>query len=263
MQAKPPELSALGLWIPTPERALAFIASVGVITLAGAWLSGAAPDTTPGWLTPAVAAPAPPTRAQPEPAAGGGGLALPFGLFRPAPVGPVVLERGPAAAVLRVDDVLPLSRNLQPLPEATGDVTPALLLQTWGDPAGMEQRYREWGFTAGVVTTFWRPELSNEPEAPLTVRSQVALFRDVNAADSALRFRRERMAEAKATLVTLADPVPGDALAYRTVSGPFAVHLVEFRRANALATLTVVGYAAVDTTPMAQRLAGLLATRVR
>jgi hypothetical protein len=262
VQASRPDLSALRLWVPTPERALALIVSVGVITLAGAWLTGAAPDSPPDWLTPAIAVPAPAQGAQAAPA-GGGGLTLPFGLFRPAPVGPVVLERGPAEGVLRIDDVLPLSRNLQALPDATGALTPALMLQTWSDPAGMEQRYREWGFTAGVVTTFWRPELSNEPAAPITVRSQVALFRDVNAADSALRLRRERMAEAKATPLTLAGPVPGDALAYRTGSGPFAVYLVEFRRANALATLTVVGYAGAVATPTVQRLADLLAARVR
>jgi len=257
---KLPALCLPRLWAPAPERALALITAVGALTLAGAWLTGAAPEGTPDWLSPAATAPAPAVQSQP---AAGGGLGLPFDIFRPAPVGPVVLERGPSEGVLRADDVLPLSRNLIPLQEATGDLTPALMAQTWADPAGLEQRYREWGFTAGVVAAFWRPELSNDPEAPLAIWSQVALFRDVNAADSGLRFRRKRLTEAKTPALTLTGANLGDALAFKTVSGPIASYLVEFRRANALVTLTVTGYAAADNAAAVERLAGLLAARVR
>ena len=247
------------IWIPSAERSLALVVFVACLTVAAALLSGAAPTAGP---EPVVTRPTPPSAAPTVVPATGEGFSPPFGLFRPPPLGPVILERRPADGVLLLDDVLPLSRSFETLPEATGKLTPEWAAQTWADPGDVVKRYQEWGFVAGAAGAYWRPLLSNEPDAPVAIRSNVALFRDVNSADTALRYRRDKLIAAKAAPLAVGSPNDG-VTAFKTSSGPFTHYLVEFRRANAVATLWVVGYATRDDIGNVRRLASVMLDRVR
>ncbi|MEK7214820.1 MAG: hypothetical protein AAB289_04410, partial [Chloroflexota bacterium] len=241
MRARIPAWAAgLGgdLWIPSPERAFTLIALIAGVTTVLAVVSGAAPSQgSEPWVTraaPAAAPAAAPTAM--ATASAGEGFSLPFGLFSPAPTGPTVLERGPSEGVLLLDEVLPLSRNFEPLPEGTGKLTPELAAETWSDPADLVKRFQDWGFISGAATAYWRPQLNADSEAPIAIRSSIALFKDVNSADVALRYRREKLAALKAVPLAVGNPSDG-ITAFKTSSGPFSHYLVEFRRANALATL--------------------------
>ncbi|MSQ28357.1 MAG: hypothetical protein EXR51_09515 [Dehalococcoidia bacterium] len=252
------------LWIPSPERAFTLIALIAGLTFGLAVVSGAAPPQgSEPWVTrpePVKAPAAAPTAA--ATASAGEGFSLPFGLFRPAPTGPTILERGPSEGVLLLDEVLPLSRNFEPLTAATGKLTPELAADTWSDPVDLLRRFQEWGFISGATTAYWRPQLNADSAAPVAIRSSVAMFRDVNSADVALRYRRERLTVLKAVPLAVGSPSDG-ITAFKTSSGPFSHYLVEFRRANALATLWVAGYAARNDIDLVRGLALIMLDRVR
>ena len=264
MQAKIPGVHSGpggGLWIPSPERSLTVIAAIAGLTIAAAAIAGVAPARGPEEPAVARATPAAVPTAVPA-LAGGEGFSLPFGLFRPAQVGPVVLERSPADGVLLLDELLPLSRSFEVLPAASGGLTPEMAAQTWADPTDAIRRYQEWGFITGAAGAYWRPQVNNEPHAPVAVRSNIALFKDVNSADAALRYRREKLVAAKATPLAVGSPDQGVS-SFKTPSGPFTHYFVEFRRANAVATLWVAGYAARDDIDIVRSLASTMLGRVR
>lgn len=204
--------------VPDPWRALAAVLLAGLVGSLGGVLSGPSPEP----------------------------------LFRAPPPSETRLQESPKGALLKLEDVLPLSAGLEVRPgEDPPEVSPEE-----GGPS-----YQEWGRTEAHRAAFWRPNVSAEVEAPIEVHSETALYRDAAGAQRAFAYWTNRVAPTGAP-VALALPTEQTA-AYTVEAGPLTHQWVQFRKANGVGFLLVTGLAGHTPPEAAAELARAMAERMR
>lgn len=203
--------------VPDPWRALVVVLVAGLLGSMGGILSGPSPDP----------------------------------LFR-APPSETRLRESPQGALLKLEDVLPLSAGLENRPLEDPPEMP---------PEEGGPNYVEWGRTEIHRAAFWRPNVSAEAEAPIEVHSETTLYRDAAGAQRAFAYWTNRVAP---TGAPVAITLPADqAAAFTVEAGPFTHHWVQFRKANGVGFLLVTGFAGHSLPEPAAELGTVMAERMR
>ena len=204
--------------VPDPWRSLAIVLVMGLLGSLGGMLTG--PSSEP--------------------------------LFRTPPASDSRLRETPQTALLKLEDVLPLSASLEIRPvEDPPDVPPEE-----GGP-----NYQEWGRAERHRAAFWRPDVSAELGAPIEVHSETTLYKDAAGAQRAFTYWTNRVAP---TGSAVALSLPADqAAAFTVEAGPFTHQWVQFRQANGVGFLLVTGLAGHTPPEPAADLAKTMAERMR
>lgn len=174
-------------------------------------------------------------------------------MFPPPVASDPRLRDSPHAALLKLEDVLPLSPELE--------VQPAGYAAPEAPPEEEGPDYEGWGRTEVHRVGFWRPNASADADAPIEVHSEASLYRDTSGAQRSFTYWTGRLA-AEGTPVPLALPVD-QAAAFTVEAGPFTHQWVQFRKANGVGFLLVTGIAGHTGPETAGELARTMAERMR
>lgn len=165
------------------------------------------------------------------------------------------------SALPKLDDVLPLSRDLVAPVGAPEALTNARAAAAWPDASGARGRLDGWGRVGGYQTAFVRPLASTVESPVLQVWSDVSVFRSVDGARDALRDTQERLTKAGAAPLTLG--VLGDAsVALSHSTGSLTTYHVLIRRSVTTAWLTITGLSDGVKLESVERLAKTVAERL-
>jgi hypothetical protein len=200
----------------------------------------------------------PPVAALPGPAGEAGGVvdaAVPSAPPPAVPVGAPVLTTAVAASPIRIDPAELALRTAEagpgarPIDDAPLDA--AGLVQGRADPVGYLSRLEQAGFVRGHRRGFLRDAASDpHPTKRYVVANEVSLFRDPAAAQQFWRLDAGAWDPREPAVRLDALPSPGigdESIAFRVVSGDVASrgYLVLFRRANAIAFVSVLSQVSV------------------
>ena len=163
--------------------------------------------------------------------------------------------------LLRLDDVLPLSRDLELDQARSGALDNPQAAGAWPDSDAAARKLEEWGRTGGFQATFIRRRPGTPDNPIVQAWADVSTYRTSKGALDALNDLAARLMKQGATTITGASIGDGS-VTLRQVNGNLATLHVLFRDGSAGVWIAVTGEAAGLQQEPVERLANVLSERI-